>query len=162
MTGDHKRRIRTPTKGWHEIASGDIGDILHWQPGYEVLQRGESAISLLENLDVDSIDWDYLTHRLSRFACLKHLIRERAFEFLAWDHIDGFSAVEGDRQEETGSMSGEWTQMWLWMNHDHKRKIFRDFEELICGLECTVLVNDATQSELTTRVLNSRVAMWSQ
>jgi hypothetical protein len=125
-----QKRVRTPTSGWHEIASGDIGDILYWKPGYEVLQHAEGAIGLLHNLKSDAIDWDQLIHRLPRFAPLPVIVREGYFGFLKWGEIDGFHAIEGDRQEETGSMSGEWTHMWLEMDHSEKRVIFRDFDTL--------------------------------
>lgn len=130
MNGNPKKRAPTPTKGWHEVASGDIGDMLYWRPGYDVLAEGESAIGTLENIEATDIDWDHLIRRLPRFAFLPALLRERSFSFLAWGEVDGFSAIEGDNQEETGSMSGEWTRMWLHMDHGRKRQIFRDFEVL--------------------------------
>lgn len=81
------------------------------------------------------IDWDQLLRKLPRFAALPWIIREGYFGFLKWGEIDGFHAIEGDRQEETGSMSGEWTHMRLEMDHSQKRKIFRDFEVLTKRLE---------------------------
>lgn len=125
-----QKRVRTPTSGWHQIASGDIGDILYWEPGYEVLEHVENVVGLLENLKPAAIDWDSLIRRLPRFAPLPAIIREGYFGFLKWGEIDGFHAIEGDQQEETGSMSGEWTHMWLEMDHSKKRAIFRDFDTL--------------------------------
>jgi len=125
-----QKRVRTPTSGWHEIASGDIGDILHWKPGYEVLWRAESIIDLLQNLEPAAIDWGQLIRKMPRFSALPEILRGGYFGFLKWGDIDGFHAIEGDRQEETGSMSGEWTRMWLEMDHSKKRTIFRDFEIL--------------------------------
>ena len=130
MSGNRKRRARTPTKGWRQIASGDIGDVLYWEPGYDVLEDGENAIGLLENINSTEIDWARLIQGLPRFTFLPDLLRQRSFSFLAWGEVDGCHAIEGDNQEETGSMSGEWTRMWLEMDHDQKREIFRDFETL--------------------------------
>jgi len=130
MTSDEKHLVETPSSGWHEIASGDIGDILYWQPGYEVLEDAEVAIGLLETLDTDEIAWDELIRGLPRFAFLPELLQRRSFGFTAWEAVDGFFVREGDRNEETGSMSGEWTHMWLSMNHDEKTEMFHDFEEL--------------------------------
>lgn len=104
--------------------------MLYWESGYEVLEGGENAIGALENMKLSEIDWDKLIHGLPRFAFLPDLLRRRSFSFLAWGEVDGFYALEGDNQEETGSMSGEWTHMWLQMDHDKKRQIFRDFETL--------------------------------
>ena len=125
-----QKRVRTPTSGWHEIASGDIGDILYWKAGYEVLWRAESIIDLLQNLGPALIDWDHLIRKQPRFSALPEILREGYFGFLKWGEIDGFNAIEGDRQEETGSMSGEWTHMWLEMDHSQKRAIYRDFNTL--------------------------------
>jgi hypothetical protein len=75
MTSDEKRLVETPSSGWHEIASGDIGDILYWQPGYEALEDAEVAIGLLENLDTDEIAWDELIRGLPRFAFLPELLQ---------------------------------------------------------------------------------------
>ncbi len=130
LSGNQKKRVRTPTKGWHQVASGDIGDMLYWEPGYDVLSEGESAIGTLENMDWSDIDWNHLIQRLPRFEFLPALLRERSFSFLAWGEVDGFYALEGDNQEETGSMSSEWTRMWLEMDHNKKRRIFHDFEVL--------------------------------
>jgi len=77
-----QKRVRTPTSGWHEIASGDIGDILHWKPGYEVLKHAENAIGLLHNLTPAVIDWDRLISRLPRFVPLPAIIRDGHFGFL--------------------------------------------------------------------------------
>ena len=130
-----RTRVRTPTSGWHEIASGDIGDMLHWRPGYEVLQHAETYIGLLSWLDSAAIDWDLLIHHLPRFSFLPSLLQHQFFRFMAWGEVEGFRAIEGDRQEETRSMSGEWTQMWIEMNHTNKNTIFRDFEELTRRLD---------------------------
>lgn len=135
MAAKREPRVRTPTKGWHEIASGDIGDILYWKPGYEILQGGQSAISCLDYLDSAAIEWASLIGGLPRFSALPEIVREGYFGFLKWGEIDGFHAIEGDRQEESGSMSGEWTHMWLEMDHSQKRRIFRDFEVLTKRLE---------------------------
>jgi len=135
MAEKREPRVRTPTKGWHEIASGDIGDILHWKPGYEILQGGQSVIGCLGWLDSGKIDWPSLIGGLPRFAALPGILREGYFGFLKWSEIDGFHAIEGEGQEETGSMSGEWTHMWLEMEHSQKRRIFRDFEVLTKRLE---------------------------
>jgi hypothetical protein len=94
------------------------------------LERAEGIIGLLENLKAAAIDWDQLIHTPPRFAPLPVIVREGYFGFLKWGEIDGFRAIEGDRQEETGSMSGEWTHMWLEMDHSKKRGIFRDFDTL--------------------------------
>ena len=79
MSGNRKRRARTPTKGWRQIASGDIGDVLYWEPGYDVLEDGENAIGLLENINSTEIDWARLIQGLPRFTFLPDLLRQRSF-----------------------------------------------------------------------------------
>jgi hypothetical protein len=124
-----------PTNGWHEIAAGDIGDKLWWEPGYEPLRASEALIGLLWNLNWNEIDWERLLKGLPRFDFLRTLGPSRFFSFLSWGEVDGFRAVEHDNQEETGSMSGEWTSMHVEMDHGQKKDIFCDFEELCRRLE---------------------------
>jgi hypothetical protein len=44
-----------PSDGWHDIASGDIGDNIYWEQVSEVLEQAEDAIGLVENLDSKEI-----------------------------------------------------------------------------------------------------------
>ena len=125
----------TPTSGWHEIAAGDIGDKLWWEPGYESLRGSEALIGLLWNLEWTEIDWNHLLAGLPRFDFLRTLGPSRFFAFQAWNEVAGFSAVEHDRQEETDSQSGEWTAMHIEMDHSQKDQIYHDFTELCQRLE---------------------------
>ena len=124
-----------PTNGWHEIAAGDIGDKLWWAPGYEALDNSQSMISRLWDLEWSEIDWDHLLADLPRFAFLRTLGPSDFFCFRAWHDVEGFCVVEHDQQEETGSMSGEWTYMHIEMDHSQTKTIFHDFEKLCHRLE---------------------------
>jgi hypothetical protein len=134
MTDKRKKVVRTPTSGWHEIASGDIGDMLYWQPGYEQLEHAAGVISLLDRLPEQQIDWARLINGLPRFAFLPDLFSRQTFSFQAWDEVDGFHVIE-DESEDVGSMSGWFTHMRLTMDHDRKQEIFCSFETLRKRLE---------------------------
>lgn len=134
MTNEPRKPIRTPTTGWHQIASGDIGDLLHWEPGYELLERAEGVIASLELLREAGIDWDRLLQGLPRFSFLPDLFERRTFSFQAWDEVDGFQVFE-DESEDVGSMSGWFTHMRLEMDHDRKQEIYESFRVLLRRLE---------------------------
>lgn len=129
-----QRRVRTPSKGWHEVACGYIGDSLNWRSGYGELEDLGSYINLLCNLGSTPIDWDYLLKDLPRFAFLRDLLPRRSFGPIAYGEIDGVFATEGDRNQETGSMSGEYTEVRIDMDHSKKRAIFKDCDTLISRL----------------------------
>lgn len=131
-----RKRVRTPTSGWHEVAAGDVGDKMWWKDGYESLSSGEAMIGLLWQLDDwGAIDWDYLLKGLPRFNFLRTLGPDEAFEERAWGEVDGFIVDEPAEEEMTGSMSGEWTYIRIEMDHSQKKTIFHDFDELSRRLE---------------------------
>jgi hypothetical protein len=143
MNGPPPQRPRTPTKGWHEIASGEIGNVLNWQPGYGILEAAESTIGRLENIPAGDIDWHQLLRGLPRFESLPEILRRRSFSFVAWGEIPDFSVLEGsidedgnpDEDEDEDSWAGNSVFMWLSMKHDNKRRIFKDFEVLTHRLD---------------------------
>jgi hypothetical protein len=124
-----------PTHGRHEIAAGDIGDKLRWADGYEAFGNSQSLISRLWDLEWSEIDWDYLLADLPRFEFLRTLGPSEFFHYRAWHDVEGFRVVEYDQQEETGSMSGEWTYMHIEMDHSQTKEICHDFEKLCHRLE---------------------------
>jgi hypothetical protein len=131
-----RRRVRTPTAGQHEVAAGDIGDRIWWKEGYECLSRGQALIALLYELDDwQTIDWGHLLRRLPRFDFLRTLGPKEFFHNRAWNRVEGFTVVEPDEEETTGSITGEWTHIRIEMDHSMKKAIFRDFDELSSRLE---------------------------
>ena len=134
MTDGGKKPVRTPQSGWHEIASGDIGDMLHWEPVYELLEHAESVLGALEELRGTEIDWEPLLNGLPRFSFLPDLLEQRQFSFQAWDQVDGFRVLE-EETEDVGSMSGWFTFMRLEMDHDRNQEIYRSFTILVERLE---------------------------
>jgi hypothetical protein len=134
MADGRKKPVRTPTSGWHEIASGDIGEVLNWEPGYELLEHAESVLGALEELRGTEIDWEPLLKGLPRFSFLPDLFEQRQFSFQAWDQVDGFHVLE-EETEDVGSMSGWFTFMRLEMDHDRKQEIYRSVTMLVKRLE---------------------------
>jgi len=64
--------------------------MLHWEPGYELLEHAESVLGALEELHGTEIDWEPLLNGLPRFSFLPDLLEQRHFSFQAWDQVDGF------------------------------------------------------------------------
>jgi hypothetical protein len=131
------KRVRTPTQGWHDVATGEIGGKgLLWHPGYAMLEAAESAIQRLEHLPAAGIDWQSLLHDLQRFKHLPDILRRHSFSFDAWDEIEDFSVHKGGVDEEgnpakwADPWESDWVYGWLSMDHSNKRRIFRDFEIL--------------------------------
>jgi hypothetical protein len=136
------KKTRTPTKGWHDIATGEVGGGgLHWNPGYDILEAAENVIRRLEHLPPGHVEWQHLVHDLPRFKGLPEILRRGSFSFDAWDELQDFSVQKGGVDEEgnpdkwADPWESDWVFAWLSMNHDNKRQIFRDFEVLTRRLE---------------------------
>jgi hypothetical protein len=136
------KRARTPTKGWHDIAIGEIGgNSPHWNPGYDILEAAANVIQRLEYLPKGQVDWPALIRDLPRFTLLSEILRRHSFNLEAWGELSDFSVEKGGADEEgnpakwASPWESDWVYGWLSMNHDHKRRIFRDFEVLTQRLE---------------------------
>ena len=94
-------------KSWILVCEGELGDMSHWEPGFEVFDEVKSVLCGLEDVE-DEIDWPELIGNHSYFSGLSNadfppLYRES--EFGIW--FDDFLFIADDDEEADGDDEDE-------------------------------------------------------
>jgi hypothetical protein len=94
MSADDQNGDEVEASTWTKVASGDLGDVIYWEAGFEALGEVQSILSRLEEVGEESVDWKSLVGEHSYFAGIENtnfppLYDESDFE--TW--FDDFLAV---------------------------------------------------------------------
>jgi hypothetical protein len=92
MSTDNENGDEVDPNTWTKVASGGLGDIIHWEPGFEALGEVQWILSNLEEIGEQNVDWKSLIGEHSYFASIEGsdfppLYDERDFETLFGDFL---------------------------------------------------------------------------
>ena len=75
---------------WVLVASGELGDLIFWEPGFTTIERAQNLLCLLEEVGAEKIEWSYLLDGLPRLKAIEHMNFPPLYSVDAFDEIDGF------------------------------------------------------------------------
>jgi hypothetical protein len=65
--------MRSKKETWILAASGELGDMVCWEPRFEVIREVQSIVSSLEELGEEDVDWDALIGKFDYFKGLRNI-----------------------------------------------------------------------------------------
>lgn len=130
------------TEVWTKVASGDLGDQVEWEPGFEALGNVYWLLIRLGEIDADRLDWDELIGHHHYFEELRDSLPlgdESDFE----QHFSDFLAVTSDPDED--EMPGDcFVRLDLYVATGVKDQVVREFESFQRHLRSLQIVLEAT------------------
>ena len=60
MSADDENGDEVDAGTWTKVASGDLGDVIYWEAGFEALGEVQSILSQLEEVGEENVDWKSL------------------------------------------------------------------------------------------------------
>jgi hypothetical protein len=58
MSADDENGDEVDTDTWTKVASGDLGDVIYWETGFEALGEVQSILSQLEEVGEENVEWE--------------------------------------------------------------------------------------------------------
>jgi hypothetical protein len=145
MSADDEDRDEADAGTWTKVASGDLGDMIYWEPGFEALGEVRSILSQLEEVGEQNVDWKSLIGEHSYFEILEHsefpaLYNESDFETYWQD----FLAIVKE-PEPTGEMppGPTFNSLDLYVGNDEKEKLVQEFTKFLQHLKSLKSLRDA-------------------
>ena len=143
MSGGNQNEDKVDDDTWTKVASGDLGDVIYWEAGFEALGEVQSILSQLEEVGEENVDWKSLVGEHSYFAIIKDadfppLYDESDFE--TW--FDDFLAVV---KEPTGDeMPGQsFNSLDLYVANNQREKVIPKFTDFLEHLKSLKPLRDA-------------------
>jgi hypothetical protein len=130
---------------WVKVASGNIGDKIWWEAGFEVLGEVRSILVQLEEIgDEETIDWkiiigDHLYFEPMSYAEFPPLYNEQDFETLSSNEF--LAIIEEPDGFEMAGQSFNWFD--LYVDADRKEPILKNFENFATHLRSLKSLSDA-------------------
>jgi hypothetical protein len=141
--GKNEDELEVDDDNWTKVASGDLGDVIYWEAGFEALGEVRSILSQLEEVGEENVDWKSLVGEHSYFADIEDadfppLYDERDFE--TW--FDDFLAVV---KEPTGNeVPGQsFNSLDLYVANNEKEKMVQEFTHFLEHLKSLKSLRDA-------------------
>ena len=142
MSAGNQNEDEVDNDTWTKVASGDLGDVIYWEAGFEALGEVQSILSQLE-VGEENVDWKSLVGEHSYFAVIEDadfppLYDESDFE--TW--FDDFLAVV---KETTGDeMPGQsFNSLDLYVANNEKEKVIPKFTDFLQHLKSLKPLRDA-------------------
>jgi hypothetical protein len=144
MSAGNQNEDNVDRNTWTKVASGELGDVIDWEAGFEALGEVQYILSHLEEVgEEEDVDWDTLVGEHSYFAIIKDadfppLYNESDFE--TW--FNDFLAVV---KEPTGDeMPGQsFNSLDLYVANNEKEKVIQNFVRFLEHLKALKPLQDA-------------------
>ena len=72
MSADDEKCDEVDADTWTEVASGDLGDVICWETGFEAPGEVQSILSQLEEVGEENVEWESLVGEHSYFAGIEN------------------------------------------------------------------------------------------
>jgi hypothetical protein len=135
---------RVDLEAWTLVASGYIGDVISWKPGFEALGEAQHILSQLENLGGrKAIDWVALIADNHYFAGIEladfpPLYNEKDFEFIFDDFL---ALVHEHDDDEIPSQTFSWLDLYI--DTDRRDSVVQNFTRFCEHLRRLNFLQDA-------------------
>jgi hypothetical protein len=129
---------------WTKVASGDIGDMIYWKPGFEALGKVRSILSQLEEVGKENVDWKSLIGEHSYFEILEHSNFPPLYNFRDFETWEDFLAIVKE-PEPTGEMpfGPQFNSLDLYVGNDEKERVIQEFTNFLQHLKTLKPLRDA-------------------
>jgi hypothetical protein len=117
---------------WLLIAQGQLGDQVFWEPGFEVFERAQELLCLLEEVAENVVDLEALLDGLN-LAEIETMDFPPLYNIDAFEEIDGFLAVVDDSYE--GGPGQSFNNIDLYVDQECLSKLKQRFKKLAERLE---------------------------
>jgi hypothetical protein len=143
MSEDDENGDEVDAGTWTKVASGELGDVVYWETGFEALGEVQSILSQLEEVGEENVDWKSLIGEHSYFAGIKNadfspLYNECDFEVC----FDDFLAIV-EEPEEYGMPGQSFDSLNIYVANDEKEKVLQEFTNFLQHLKTLKPLRDA-------------------
>jgi hypothetical protein len=119
---------------WVLAATGQLGDAVYWEPGFEVVERVRRLLCLLEEIGQKKVDWSYLLQGLPNLGDIETMSFPPLYTEDAFDEIDGFLTVtEEPEDDDRPGMS--FSRIEVYIDRENRERLIEQFETLSDRLE---------------------------
>jgi hypothetical protein len=145
MSADDENDDEVDAGTWTKVASGDLGDVIYWETGFEALGEVQSILSQLEEVGEENVDWKSLIGEHSYFARIENadfppLYDESDFE----TRFDDFLAIVKEPEPPGGWPPGPtFKSLNLFVANDEKERVIQKFTNFLQHLKTLKSLRDA-------------------
>jgi len=119
---------------WVLAASGELGDAVYWEPGFEAVERARDLLCSLEEIGQKKVDWRYLLQGLSNLSVIEKMSFPPLYTENAFDEIDGFLTItEEPENDDIPCMS--FNRIEVFIDRENMERLIEQFEILSDRLE---------------------------
>ena len=119
---------------WVLAASGQLGDAIYWEPGFEAVERARRLLCLLEEIGQKKVDWSYLLQGLPNLDDIKTMSFPPLYTEDAFDEIDGFLTVT-EEPEDDDRPGVSFSRIEVYIDRENRERLIEQFETLSDRLE---------------------------
>jgi hypothetical protein len=125
---------KADTGVWSLAASGQLGDAVYWEPGFEAVERARELLCYLENIGQKKVDWRYLLRGLPNLGAIETMDFPPLYTEDAFDEIDGFLALT-EEPESNDRPGVSFSRIEVYIDREKRIRLIEQFEALSGRLE---------------------------
>ena len=126
--------IKADSDVWALAASGQLGDAVYWETGFEAVERARELLCYLEEIGQKKIDWRYLLQGLPSLDVIETMDFPPLYKEDAFDEIDGFLTItEEPENDEIPCMSFD--RIEVYVDRENMERLIEQFAILSDRLE---------------------------
>jgi hypothetical protein len=100
MSADDENGNEIDAGTWSKVESGDLGNVIYWESGFEASGEVQSILSQLEEVGEENVDWESLIGEHSYFAGIENADFRPLYDVTEFETcFDDFLAIEEEPTE---------------------------------------------------------------
>jgi hypothetical protein len=143
MSADDENGDEVDAGTWTKVASGELGDMIYWETGFEALGEVQSILSRLEEVGEENVDWEILIGEHSYFAGIENADFPPLYDVTDFETcFDDFLAIVKE-PTEYGMPGQSFDSLDLYVGNDEKEKVIQEFTDFLQHLKALKSLRDA-------------------